>query len=152
MWVRCCVPKSEVMSLRSEVSRRKFLCQMDLLAASAPAFENVGSSGAAKQPARRNCNILILKSDEHNPFYSSVYGHPFIETPNMERIARMGTVFENAYCTSAMHRINSSIWRWMRPRISLIDTDWAYGLRGSWAGIPEAGSLEESSTYSVDFK
>jgi choline-sulfatase len=47
-------------------------------------------------------NIVILKSDEHNPFYSSVYDHPFIETPNMERLARMGTVFENAYCTSPL--------------------------------------------------
>ena len=47
-------------------------------------------------------NVLILKSDEHNPFYSSVHGHPFIETPNMERMSRMGTVFDNAYCPSPL--------------------------------------------------
>lgn len=41
-------------------------------------------------------------SDEHNPFYSSVYGHPFIHTPNMERLAKMGTLYENAYCNSPL--------------------------------------------------
>ena len=47
-------------------------------------------------------NVLMLKSDEHNPLYSSVYGHPYIQTPNMERMARMGTVFDNAYCPSPL--------------------------------------------------
>ncbi|MFC5649709.1 sulfatase-like hydrolase/transferase [Paenibacillus solisilvae] len=47
-------------------------------------------------------NSIVLISDEHNPFYSSVYGHPFIRTPNMERLARAGTVYENAYCPSPL--------------------------------------------------
>jgi len=47
-------------------------------------------------------NVIILKSDEHNPLYSSIHGHPFVETPNMERMARMGTVFENTYCPSPL--------------------------------------------------
>lgn len=48
------------------------------------------------------CNMLVIKSDEHNPCYCSVYGHPFIQTPNLDRLARMGTVFENAYCPSPL--------------------------------------------------
>ncbi len=47
-------------------------------------------------------NVVLLMSDEHNPKYSSVYGHPFIQTPNMERIAHEGVVFENAYCPSPL--------------------------------------------------
>jgi choline-sulfatase len=47
-------------------------------------------------------NVLIVKSDEHNPLYTSVHGHPFIKTPNMQRLARMGTVFENNYCSSPL--------------------------------------------------
>lgn len=47
-------------------------------------------------------NSIVLLSDEHNPLYSSVYGHPFIRTPNMERLARRGTVFESAYCPSPL--------------------------------------------------
>jgi len=47
-------------------------------------------------------NSIILMSDEHNPFYSSVYGHSFVRTPNMERLAAEGTVYVNAYCPSPL--------------------------------------------------
>lgn len=60
-------------------------------------------------------NILIFMSDEHNPFYSSVYGHPMVKTPNMERLAEMGTVFENAYCPSPLCRPSRSAFMTGRP-------------------------------------
>lgn len=47
-------------------------------------------------------NVIILMSDEHNPFFSSIYGHPFIKTPNMDIMARKGTLFKNAYCPSPL--------------------------------------------------
>lgn len=47
-------------------------------------------------------NVVLLMSDEHNPLFSSVYGHPLIFTPNMTRLAEMGTVFEHAYCPSPL--------------------------------------------------
>ena len=47
-------------------------------------------------------NVLVLMSDEHNPFYSSVYGHPFVQTPAMDRLAENGVVYESAYCPSPL--------------------------------------------------
>lgn len=47
-------------------------------------------------------NVLLLISDEHNPFYSSVYGHPFVQTPAMDRLAKNGVTYENAYCPSPL--------------------------------------------------
>lgn len=47
-------------------------------------------------------NVVLLVSDEHNPYYSATYGHGFIQTPNMDRLAERGTVFENAYCPSPL--------------------------------------------------
>ena len=47
-------------------------------------------------------NTIVLMSDEHNPRFSSVYGHPFVQTPNMERLAARGTVFRSAYCPSPL--------------------------------------------------
>ncbi|ULL16570.1 hypothetical protein DVH26_20265 [Paenibacillus sp. H1-7] len=47
-------------------------------------------------------NSIVLISDEHNPFYSAVYGHSFLRTPSMERLAAEGTVYENAYCPSPL--------------------------------------------------
>ncbi len=47
-------------------------------------------------------NVVFLMSDSHNPFVTSVYGHPFVRTPNLERLAERGTVFENAYTPSPL--------------------------------------------------
>ena len=47
-------------------------------------------------------NVLLLISDEHNPFYSSIYGHPFVQTPAMDRLAEDGVTYENAYCPSPL--------------------------------------------------
>jgi len=47
-------------------------------------------------------NVVLFMSDEHNPLYSSPYGHPFVETPNMQRLAERGTLFRNAYCNSPL--------------------------------------------------
>lgn len=47
-------------------------------------------------------NSILLISDEHNPFYSAVYGHPTVQTPNLERLAAQGTVYWNAYTPSPL--------------------------------------------------
>ena len=47
-------------------------------------------------------NVIVFMSDEHNPRYSSPYGHDFVDTPNMQWLADNGTVFENAYCPSPL--------------------------------------------------
>ncbi|MDP6349237.1 MAG: sulfatase-like hydrolase/transferase [Chloroflexota bacterium] len=47
-------------------------------------------------------NFLIFMTDEHDPGVSSPYGHPFMETPAMQRMADAGAVFENAYCNSPL--------------------------------------------------
>ncbi len=68
-------------------SRRQFL------------FSSAAAALAANPP---RTNVVILMADEHNPFYSQPYGHPFVHTPNMQRLAGMGTVFTNAYCPSPL--------------------------------------------------
>lgn len=47
-------------------------------------------------------NVLILMSDEHNYRVSSIHGHPRVETPNLERLARGGVVYDAAYCPSPL--------------------------------------------------
>jgi len=47
-------------------------------------------------------NVVVLFSDEHNPFVSSLQGHQRVATPNMARLAAMGTVYGNAYCPSPL--------------------------------------------------
>lgn len=45
-------------------------------------------------------NTLFILSDEHSRRYLGSYGHPFVQTPNLDRLAQRGTRFTNAYCPS----------------------------------------------------
>jgi choline-sulfatase len=45
-------------------------------------------------------NVLVLMSDEHNPAFMGCAGHPFIQTPNLDRLAARGTRFTHAYTCS----------------------------------------------------
>lgn len=47
-------------------------------------------------------NLLILMSDQHVPFACGAYGSTVARTPNLDRLAARGTVFDAAYCNSAI--------------------------------------------------
>ena len=42
-------------------------------------------------------NLLIIMSDQHNRRLLGSYGHPIVSTPNLDRLAMRGALFENAY-------------------------------------------------------
>ena len=43
-------------------------------------------------------NVLFIMSDEHSRQVLGAYGNTVIQTPNLDRLAAEGTLFENAYC------------------------------------------------------
>ncbi|MCL4760784.1 MAG: sulfatase-like hydrolase/transferase [Burkholderiales bacterium] len=45
-------------------------------------------------------NLLIIMDDEHNKKVLGYNGHPMIKTPNLDRLAARGTVFDAAYSSS----------------------------------------------------
>ena len=45
-------------------------------------------------------NILFILSDQHTPDVLGCYGDPIVRTPNLDRLARAGVMFENAYTPS----------------------------------------------------
>ncbi len=47
-------------------------------------------------------NLVVIYSDDHRHDASGHAGHPFIETPNLDRLAAEGVVFENAFVTSSL--------------------------------------------------
>ncbi len=52
---------------------------------------------AGKNTVRDTPNILLILSDDHSFPYLSAYGHPDLETPNLDQLAAEGTLFTNAY-------------------------------------------------------
>lgn len=43
-------------------------------------------------------NVLFIMSDEHSRRVLGAYGNDLVRTPNLDRMADTGTLFENAYC------------------------------------------------------
>jgi len=49
---------------------------------------------------KRTPNVLWIMTDQHRADCLGCMGHPVIQTPNLDRVAREGVVFENAFCQS----------------------------------------------------
>ena len=52
-------------------------------------------------PGQRS-NILIICSDQHHPTMVGYRQYPFVETPNLDRLACEGTHFTRAYANCAV--------------------------------------------------
>ncbi len=50
----------------------------------------------------RRPNVVFILTDDHRWDCLSVAGHPFLKTPNMDRIAKEGVRFANAFCTTSL--------------------------------------------------
>ncbi len=47
-------------------------------------------------------NIVFILSDDHRWNHMGFMDHPWIQTPNMDRMAKEGMVFNNAFCTTSL--------------------------------------------------
>jgi N-acetylglucosamine-6-sulfatase len=69
-----------------------------------------GCAGATLPAARlaraesslRRPNLVFILSDNHRWDAMSSMGHPFVRTPNLDRLGREGVHFANAFCTTPL--------------------------------------------------
>ena len=55
------------------------------------------SEGRTKRP-----NIIVMMTDDHTTQAMSCYGSLLVETPNLDRLAREGMLFESCYVPNAI--------------------------------------------------
>jgi len=79
------------------MKRRSFLKTSSMLLASLAGSTGCMSTKTKKQPL----NILLFYTDDVGFGDLSCYGAKKIPTPNLDRLAKDGLLFRNAYCTSA---------------------------------------------------
>lgn len=96
----------------------------------------------------RYSNVLLICSDEHDPRHTGFMGSPVAKTPNLDRLADSGTVFERAWTPSPIcvpARASLATGRWVHDH-RCWDNAIAYdGRQPSWAlRLRQAGVAVES--------
>jgi choline-sulfatase len=51
-------------------------------------------------PDEARPNLLLIHSDQHNPFVTGCYGDSVVQTPNLDRLGAEGAIFDACYCSS----------------------------------------------------
>ena len=88
------VQKSEHLSMKRPLTRRNFLSTS--LKAGAAAF-TTGLLPKRTADAQAQYNVLFFLVDDLRPLLGC-YGHSAMHTPNIDRLAQRGTLFNRAYC------------------------------------------------------
>src|SRR5438876_10814929 len=90
-------------------------------------------------PAAASPNVLFIAVDDLNDWIGCLGGHPQVKTPNIDRLARRGTLFTNAHCQAPLcNPSRSSLLTGLRP-----STTGIYALQ---PGIRHVASLKNHVT------
>lgn len=77
-----------------KLSRRAFLATCSAVAA--------GSALSAGPTNASQRNLVLIVADDYRADFLGCAGHPFLQTPNLDRVAREGVRYTNACITSAI--------------------------------------------------
>ena len=100
-----------------------------------------GESKRPERPARRN--VLFLAVDDLNDWVGCLGGHPQARTPNIDRLAAKGVLFEQAYCAAPLcNPSRTAIMTGLRP-----STTGIYGNKAWLRDIPRYENWETIPQY-----
>ena len=89
---------------QERVTRRQFVARLGVGAAAVSLVGGLnrqhaaGLAWAAEEEPGKRSNLLFLMSDQHRWDFMGCTGHPLVRTPNMDRLAADGALFDAAYC------------------------------------------------------
>ena len=73
-------------------------------------FSSCTTSPKEEAPKKQDQpNIILFVADDHGTDALGCYGNTVIKTPNLDKLAAEGTLFKNAYCTSASCAASRSV-------------------------------------------
>lgn len=90
-------------------------------------------------------NVLFIAVDDLNDWVGCLGGHPQVQTPHIDSLAKRGTLFTNAHCQSPLcNSSRSSLLTGLRP-----STTGIYGLR---PGIRQVDATKDRTTLPQVFR
>lgn len=141
-----------------------------------------GLAAAWTRPVRalqrdRPPNLIVILSDNHRADAMGCAGHAFVQTPHLDRLAREGVRFVNAFCTTPLcsparasfltglyattHgvRNNSTLSRWNPSHPTFLevlqrDGGYATAFIGKWhmpaSGLPTVRGVDHFVTFTIN--
>ncbi len=123
----------------------------------------------AQTPENRP-NIIFILSDDHRWDYLGSAGHPFVRTPHLDRLAREGARFTNAFVTTSLcspsrasfltgrypqgHGVQNNFTKWDESNVTFLEPLKRAGYRtafiGKWhmpGGIPDLPGADLFITF-----
>ena len=92
-----------------------------------------GGTAAAGSLAPKRPNVLFIAVDDLNDWVGCLGGHPQAKTPNIDRLAARGVLFEQAYCAAPLcHPSRTALLTGLRP-----STTGIYGNRNWFRDLPK---------------
>lgn len=86
--------------MAERTSRREFLAQGGMAAATLAAAGHLRAQAQPAAEGRRN--LVLILTDDQRFDGAAVLGHPYVDTPHLDALARGGIVFDNAFVTTAL--------------------------------------------------
>jgi len=125
-------------SLSSSTPPSAMLYKIPLLTLAFLSLFGSAISAEVKKP-----NILFISIDDQNDWIGCLGGHPQAKTPNIDALAKQGTVFLNAHCQSPLcNPSRTSLMTGLRP-----STTGIYGLSPWIRDVPELSDLVTLPQY-----
>jgi N-acetylglucosamine-6-sulfatase len=131
-----------------------------------------GGLARAATGGTRKPNIVFILSDDHRWDYLSCVGHPFLDTQNMDRLAREGVLFSNAFVTTSLctpsrasfltgqyahtHGVKNNITVWRNEKVTFLELLKGAGYDTAFIGkwhmpgrLPELRGVDQFITFTV---
>jgi len=115
-------------------------------------------------------NIVFILSDDHRFDHLGVQNHPWIKTPNLDRLTREGVFFNNAFCTTSLcspsrasfitgqyahkHGVKNNITYWKNKNVTVLEKLKKGGYKTAFIGkwhmpgpLPELRGVDRFITF-----
>jgi len=90
-------------------------------------------------------NVLLFLTDQQRKDSIAAYGNPFVQTPNLDRLAGEGVRFDRAYCQNPFcSPARASILTGLYPRTHGV---WHNSIRFDEVGAPTLGDILQTHGY-----